>query len=147
MELDKTDEKIVAVLQENAKLSYRQIAKKVNISVATVLNRVKKLEREGIIKKYTVLLDYEKLGFDVPVLVDIRVAKGKLFNVEKKIATHPNVFAIYDKTGAFDATIVAKFKNRKSMDHFIKTIQTYDFIERTETQLILNTIKEEGIRL
>lgn len=147
MEIDNRDEKIINSLLENSKLSYRKIAKKINVSVATVMHRVKKLESEGIIKKYTVLLNYEKLGYDVPVLIDIRVAKGKLFNVEKKIAIEPNVFAVYDKTGNFDATIVAKFKSRKAMDNFLKKIQTYDFIERTETQLILNTIKEEGIKL
>ena len=147
MALDNTDKKIVNVLLDNSKLSFRQIGKRVGISVATVMNRVRKLESQGIIKKYTVALDYDKLGFDFPVLIDIRVAKGKLFNVEKKIAVEPNVFAVYDKTGHFDATIIAKFQNRKSMDSFLKKIQTYDFIERTETQLILNTIKEEGTKL
>ena len=147
MGLDNTDEKIVNVLLEDSKLSYRQIGKKVNVSVATVMHRVKKLEKEGIVKKYTVLLDYEKLGYDVPVMIDIRVAKGKLFNVENKIATHPNVFAVYDKTGNFDATIIAKFKNRKSMDNFLKKIQTYEFVERTETKLILKTIKEESLMI
>ena len=112
-----------------------------------LLSRVKKLEQSGIIKKYSALLDYDRLGYDVPVMIEIRVAKGKLFNVENKIATHPNVFAVYDKTGDFDSTIIARFKNRKSMDAFLKKIQTYDFIERTETQLILNTIKEEGTKL
>ena len=147
MEIDDTDKKILGVLQDNAKLSYRQICKKVGVSVATVMHRVKKLEQSGIIKKYSALLDYDRLGYDVPVMIGIRVAKGKLFNVENKIATHPNVFAVYDKTGDFDSTIIARFKNRKSMDAFLKKIQTYDFIERTETQLILNTIKEEGTKL
>ena len=147
MEIDDTDKKILGVLQDNAKLSYRQICKKVGVSVATVMHRVKKLEQSGMIKKYSALLDYDRLGYDVPVMIEIRVAKGKLFNVENKIATHPNVFAVYDKTGDFDSTIIARVKNRKSMDAFLKKIQTYDFIERTETQLILNTIKEEGTKL
>jgi len=147
MDFDDKDLKILNVLLEDSKLSYRQIAKKVGISVATVMNRVKRLEQEKVIKKYTLLLDYEKLGFDIPIQIDIRVAKGKLFQVEKKVASHPNVFAVYDKTGNFDASVIAKFKNRKSMDTFLKKLQTYDFVERTETQLILNTIKEEGIRL
>ncbi len=147
MEFDERDRDIINVLVDNARLSYRQIAKKVGLSVVTVLNRVKKLEKEKIIKNYSAVIDYEKLGYDVSVIIQIRISKGKLFEVEQKIATNPNVSMVYDHTGNFDATIVAKFKNSKLMDNFLKKIQTYDFVERTETKLILNTLKEEQIKL
>ncbi len=145
MELDKTDAAILDVLGENARLSLRKIAKKVGCSVATVMNRINKLQKEGIIRKYSALIDYDKLGYDLQALVHVRVSKGKLFQVEKKIASHPNVCAVYDITGPFDSVIITRFKTRRSLDNFIKKIQTYDFIERTETNLILNTIKEEQV--
>ena len=145
MELDNVDKEILNALIIDSKLSYRDIAKKVKVSVATAMNRVKKLEKGGVIKRYTTILDYDNIGFDVEVLVEMRISKGKLLDVEKKIATHPNVFAIYDLTGDFDAVILARFRSRKSMDNFLKKIQTYDFVERTNTRLILNTIKEKQI--
>ena len=145
MELDNVDKEIINTLIEDSTLSYREIAKRVKVSVATVMNRVNKLKKEGIIKRYTTIIDYEKIGFDVEVLIEIRISKGKLFQVEKEIAHHPNVFAVYDLTGDFDAGILARFKNRRQMDNFLKKIQTYDFIERTNTRLILNTIKEKQI--
>jgi DNA-binding Lrp family transcriptional regulator len=145
--LDKTDKAILNVLHDNARFSYRQIARLVKVSVATVLNRVRVLEESGVIKKYSVVLDYDKLGYDVEVIIDVRVSKGKLFEVERKIAKHPNVFAVYDNTGHFDATIVARFTNRRAMDTFLKKIQSYDFVERTETKLVLNTFKEEQIKV
>jgi len=89
----------------------------------------------------------KKLGYDVEVIIEIRISKGKLIEVEKEIANHPNIFAVYDVTGDFDAVIIARFKNRKSMDYFLKKIQTYDFIERTFTKFILHTIKEEPLRI
>ena len=104
-----------------------------------------KLEKEKVIEKYTAKLDYEKIGYDVEVMIELRISKGRLFEVEKKIAAHPNVFAIYDVTGAYDAVILARFPTRRQMDNFLKKIQTYEFVERTETKLILNTIKEENI--
>ena len=64
-EIDKTDRDILNALLDNSRLSYRQIAVKIGVSVATVLKRVKALEDAGIIRKYTALLDYEKLGFYV----------------------------------------------------------------------------------
>ena len=145
MKLEDTDKKILNIILENSRLSLRQIAKKADVSVATVMHHLNKMENEKIIKKYTSRLDYEKIGYDVEVMIEIRISKGKLFEVEKKIASNPNVFAIYDVTGAFDAVVLARFATRRQMDNFLKRIQTYEFVERTETKLILNTIKEENI--
>lgn len=145
--IDDTDKEILNAVLDNSRLSYRQIAKKVGVSVATVMNRVNRLEKDGIIKGYTANLDYEKLGFDVNVIVTLKISKGKLFEIEKKVATMPEVFAVYDQTGPRDTTLVAKFKSRKSMDQFLKKIQTFDFIESTETSVILNTIKEKQVKL
>lgn len=147
MELDKADKDIINTLIADSTLSYREIAKQVKVSVATVMNRVNKLKKEGIIKRFTTIIDYDKMGFDVEVLIEIRISKGKLFQVEKEIAHHPNVFAVYDLTGGFDSAILARFKNRRQMDAFLKKIQTYDFVERTNTRLILNTIKEKQIEV
>lgn len=141
------DKDILNTLLESSRLSYRQIAKQLKISPATVMHHLNKLEGSGIIRNYTVNLDYEKLGFDVNVVIDVRVSKGKLFEVEKRIANHPSVQAVYDITGDFDAIIIAKFTSRKNMDTFLKKLQTIEFVERTETKLILNTIKEENTRL
>jgi len=143
--LDDTDRLIANSLLNNSRLSLREIAKKTFISVATAMNRLKGWKKIGLIKGYTAYIDYEKAGFDVEVLIEVRISKGKLFEVENKIATHPNVFAVYDTTGAFDCIILARFPNRRQMDAFLKKLQTFEFVERTETKLILNTIKEKNI--
>lgn len=145
--IDETDKNILNTLLDNSRLSYRQIAKKTGVSVSTVMNRVNALEKEGIIKGYTAYLDYEKLGFDVSIICTLKISKGKLFEIEKKVATIPGVFAVYDHTGPKDATIVAKFKNRRTMDAFLKKIQTFDFVHSTETSVVLSTIKEKQVKL
>lgn len=147
MNIDETDKKILDILLENPRQSVRDISKKTSVSAVTVLNRMKILEKEKIIKSYTTYLDYSKIGYDLDVMIKIRVSKGKLFEVEEKIASNKNVFAVYDITGDFDILVIAKFKNRKSLDSFIKKIQTYNFLERTETVMILNTIKEKFISI
>ncbi len=145
--IDETDKQILNVLLDNSRLSYREIAKKVRVSVATVMHRVNRLKKEKIIKKYTTVLDYEKLGYDVEITIHMKINKGKLIELENKIAKANNVFAVYDVTGKSDAIVIARFKNRRSMDNFLKQIQTYDFVERTETSLILNTIKEDFLKV
>lgn len=143
MELDKTDVEIIRVLEKNSRLSLRKIAKKVGVSVATVMHRINRLEKDGIVKRYTTLVDYDKLGYELQAIISVDVSKGKLFEVERKIASDPNVHGVYDITGHFDVIVIARFKTRKALDNFIKKIQTYDFVEKTETAIVLNTIKEE----
>lgn len=145
--MENKDTAILKVLTENSRLSFREIAKKTGISVVTVINRIKEMEKQKIIKRYVPELDYEKLGYEVQAIIQLRISRGKLFEVEKTIAKLPNVFAVYDVTGDFDSMILAKFRNRKGLDSFLKKIQTYDFIERTETKLILNIIKENFMDL
>ena len=145
--MDEKDKKILNVMIDNSRLSLRKIAEKTGLSVATVMHRVNELGKAGIIKKHSSVVDYDKLGYDIHVLIDVRISKGRLFDVEKKVATHPNVYAVYDHTGRSDATVLARFRNKKSMDIFLKTLQSYDFVERTETKLILNTLKEEQIKI
>lgn len=147
MQLEEKDRKILNILVDSSRLSLRQIAKKAGISVATAMHHIKKLEEEGIIEKYSAKIDYEKAGYDVEVIIEIRISKGKLADVEKKIAANPNVFAVYDVTGSFDAVVLARFKTRKQMDYFLKKLQTYEFLERTETKLILNAVKEENMQI
>ena len=145
MKIDDTDKSILNTILKNSRMSCREIAKKAGVSVVTVLKRMKALEKRRIIKSYTAELDYEKIGYDIEVIILMRIAKGRLFEVEKKIASNQNVHAIYDVTGKYDAMIIGRFRNRKSMDVFLKNIQTFGFVERTETILVLNVIKEENI--
>ena len=140
--IDNLDQKILNVLIDNSRLSYRQIAKELKTSVATVISHVRKLEEQKIIQRYTADVDYYGIGYDIKVIIQLRISKGKLFEVERKIAKSPAVFAVYDVTGDFDAIVMARFKSRQSLDKFLKTIQKYDFVERTHTSFILNTMKE-----
>jgi len=143
MNLDETDVKILNALTLDARLSSRQIAKRCGISIGTVLSRVKKMEKEGIIKGYSVLLDHEKLGYELTVVTEITVSKGRLLEMENEIARLPNVCCVYDVTGVIDAIIIAKFKNRDELSKFAKRLLALPYVERTNTHVVLTTIKED----
>ena len=143
MELNETDVKILQGLLEDARFSSRQIAKKVGVSVGTVLARIKKMEHEGIIKRYAALLDHEKLGYELTVVTEITVSKGRLVETEKEIAKIPNVCSVYDVTGLTDAVIIAKFKGREDLGQFTKRLLALPYIERTNTHVVLSTVKED----
>jgi len=143
MHLDETDVKILGVLALYARLSSRQIARQCGVSIGTVLSRIKKMEKEGIIKGYSALLDHEKLGYELTVVSEITVSKGRLLEMENEIARLPNVCCVYDVTGLLDAIIVAKFKNREELSKFTKRLLALPYVERTNTHVVLTTIKED----
>ncbi|MEM3565587.1 MAG: Lrp/AsnC family transcriptional regulator [Candidatus Bathyarchaeia archaeon] len=142
-ELNEVDAKILKALTLDARLSSRQLAKQCGISTSTALSRVKKLEEAGIIKGYAALLDHEKLGYALTVVVEITVSKGRLLEVESEIAKLPNVCCVYDVTGLIDAIVIAKFKNREELSKFAKRLLAMPYVERTNTHVVLTTIKED----
>jgi DNA-binding Lrp family transcriptional regulator len=142
VELNETDIKILKNLLEDARFSSRQIAKNVGVSVGTVLSRIKKMEDDGLIKGYSVILDHEKLGYELTVVTEITVSKGRLTEMENEIAKIPNVCGVYDVTGLTDAVIIAKFRSREDLGRFTKQLLALPYIERTNTHVALATVKE-----
>jgi len=138
------DIEILKKLSEDGRISLRQLAKDLDKSPVTIKNHVEKLENNGSIMDYGVQIDYEKLGYDIIALIELTIAKGKMLEVEQEIANIPNVFAVYDITGEYDALILARFKNKENLSKMIKTIHTSQFVERTNTHMVLNVIKENS---
>ena len=141
--LDEIDLKILRVLLEDARLSSRQIADRVGVSVGTVLSRIKRMEKERIIEGYSAVINHENLGYQLTVVTEITVSKGKLLDIEREVAKLPNVCCVYDITGLTDAIVVAKFKNRKDLSDFTKWLLSLPYVERTNTHLVLTTVKED----
>ncbi len=143
LSLDEVDRKILALLQENARISFRDIADAVGVSVGTVHNRIKKLETLNIIKRYTTLFDPYKLGFELTALILIQVDGAHIIEVEQEIAKHSEVCGVYDITGDFDILVIARFRTREELNSFIKSILKLPHIKRTVTSIALNIVKED----
>ena len=143
MSLDETDVKILKALTVDARLSSRQIAKQCDVSIGTALSRIRRMEKDGIIRGYSALLDQEKLGYELTVVTEITVAKGRLLEVENEIARLSNVCCVYDVTGEIDAAVVAKFKSREDLGRFTKRLLAIPNVERANTHVVLTTIKED----
>jgi len=141
--MDETDVKILKKLLSDARMSYRKVAEEIGVSAPTVLARVEKLESEGVIRSYSTLVDHEKLGYDLTAIIEITATKGRIVDLERQIAKFPNVCAVYDITGLTDMVVVAKFKNRKELSNFIKKNLSLPYVDRTNTHLVLLTVKED----
>ncbi len=141
--LDEIDRRLLRELLIDSKRSYRELARSIGVSTATVINRVQRLESSGVIKGYTIIVDHERLGFELTVVTEITVSKGRLIEVEEAVSKLPNVCAVYDVTGLTDAMVVAKFRSRRELSKFTKGLLAMPYVERTNTHVVLTTVKED----
>jgi DNA-binding Lrp family transcriptional regulator len=141
--IDELDQKIIRAMNQNARKSYREIAKELGTSTTAVIHAVKKLESAGAIKGYIPVIDPEYFGFSLLAIIALRISQGKLLETQKKIARDPQVTAVYDITGEWDSLVIAYFKGRDELNKFLKDLNAMRFIDRTVTHLVLNTVKEE----
>jgi DNA-binding Lrp family transcriptional regulator len=141
--MDELDYQILEKLNENARRSYREIARELKVSLSTISNRVKKLEDEKIIERYIPLINQEKIGFDLTAVINVKISRGKLIEVQEKISKDKHVSGVFDITGDWDSLIIAHFKDRRDLNGFIKGVLAMDNVEKTNTQIVLNIVKNE----
>jgi DNA-binding Lrp family transcriptional regulator len=141
--MDELDEKILGILNEDARKSYREIARELNVSLTTVSNRIKRMEDEQVIERYIPLLNQEKMGYDLTAVINVKISHGKLLEVQQRISKDKHVSGVYDITGEWDSLIIAHFKDRRDLNGFIKGVLSMDNVEKTNTQIVLNIVKNE----
>ena len=140
---DDLDLQIIRMLQEDSRKSYGKIADALNIAVGTVYNRVRRLEEEGILKGYTVIVDPVKLGYGLTGVILIQAEGQYLLEVEKDLAQLDDVICVYDITGDFDIAVIARFRSRSSLNKFIKGVLRIPHVTRTVTSVALDVVKED----
>jgi len=140
-DLDETDLEILKILTEDGRTSHRKISEVLQKSPVTIKKHVDKLEDDGIINNYGASIDYENLGYDIIAFIELTISKGRMIEVEEKIASFPNIFGVFDVTGTFDALLLGRFQSRSELSEMVKKINSFEFIVRTNTHLILNIIK------
>ncbi len=143
MKIEELDRKILKVLNRDARMSFRLIAKELRISPTTLYNKVRKLESSGVLKGYIPLINKEALGYDLMAIISLRVRQEKDSEVQKAIAKLPQVGAVYEVTGDWDLILVCYFKGRDDLAKFLKKELPLSGIERAMTHLVLNVVKEE----
>jgi DNA-binding Lrp family transcriptional regulator len=141
--IDEVDKKILDLFNEDGRMSYRKISRRLNISIGTVHNRIEKLMNSGVIKKFAPVIDHNKLGYNLTTIIGVRVKGGVLENWEDKTAYYKNVLCMYDVTGEFDAILVARFKDTEELNEFVKNLLKEPEVQRTYTQTVLNIVKED----
>jgi len=148
-ELDDTDRKILALLIEDAKIPYTEIARKVHVSGGTVHVRMARLEELGIVKGATLKMDYQKLGYGVNAFLGIYLLKSSVYNsVAEQLREIPEVVSIHFTTGNYGvfARLVCR-DTQHLRDVLHDRVQLIEGIERTETLISLEETLNRPIQL
>lgn len=144
---DKKDMKILEILRNDGKLSSQKISNLTKIPVTTVHNRVKRLERKGVINRYTIDINYEKLGKEIEayviLTVDYKLLKGEKISQHKlaeKLKQHEFVEEVSMITAIGDIILKVRTSKVSQLDEFVtKYLRNIDCVEKTQTSLILSS--------
>lgn len=140
--MDKLDYQILNELKKNARQTASDISKNIHLSVSTVIERIKKLEKSGLIQSYTAITDDAKLGNNLTVLMEISMEHPK-YNAEfiREVNANPNVIACYYRTGEFDFILKICCKSSDHLEEIHSRIKDCPGIRLTRTHYVLRTVK------
>lgn len=149
LEIDNIDLKILALLSEDAKIPYTEIAKKVYVSGGTVHVRMRKMEEMGIVRGTTLNMDYSKLGYDITAFLGIYLEKSSLYNqVVEELKKVPEIVKIHYTTGNYSIFTKIHCRDTKHLREVLHDkIQKIDGIVRTETLMSLEESLNRHIQL
>ncbi|WP_445492544.1 Lrp/AsnC family transcriptional regulator [Niallia sp. 03133] len=145
--LDNIDIQILDLLQKQAQLSNIELAKHVNLSPPAIHSRVKRLEKEGFIKKKVAILNQQNLGFDLScfIFISVNIHQEEKFEIlEKSLESMPEILECHCITGEFDYLLKIVNKNRSDLEIFTRKLYKLG-ITRIQTSLALREIKNSTV--
>jgi DNA-binding Lrp family transcriptional regulator len=144
MRLDTKDLAILKILETDAKKTTQQISREIGVPITTIHNRIKKLESSGIIEKYTIWLNWKRLGRGINARLAVNVGRdGDQDEICAKLIQHDAVFGAYQVTGDEDIIVKLRVKDIDELHAFIMNeIRTMKGVEGTKTLIVLKYFRK-----
>lgn len=117
--MDEIDKKILQILQENDKVRYHEIGKKLNIGASTVHYRIKKLSENGVIRSFSAIIDPKVVGYDTTAWLGLSVDPTKMDEIAQKLAEYDEVQIVTTATGDHDLLVQIIARDEKELWRFI----------------------------
>jgi len=145
VDLDKTDQRVLALLQEDADISTAALADKLHMSQSPCWRRINRLMEAGLIKRRVALLDREALGMDVVVFATVNLTQSgrqNLLAFERDIEGHPEVVECYTMTGIWDYVLKIVTRDIKHYEDFVRnTLTASEMIRELHSHIAVTEIK------
>jgi DNA-binding Lrp family transcriptional regulator len=133
------DQQLIALLRENARLPITELARKLHVSRTAALARLQRLERDGVIKGYTIKLSDEYLQGCIKAMVMIKAPPAKRLSIERALSKIPQLITLYSISGSFDMTAVVVAPSVAELDQVIDQIGVLEGVGETQSSVILST--------
>lgn len=135
--MDVVDEQILEQLRENGRESFVNLAKELNTSEGTIRARVKKLQDDGIIRRFTI----RTAGANIKTIIEVQVERNvNVSEVSTKIAQWKEIQEVYEMSGEFDILVVAEAANTTQLNEVIERIREFPQVSSTRSRLILKEV-------
>ena len=145
--LDKTDRKILNILQEDCTIAVKEVAARIGLSTTPTYERIKWMEQEGIIEKYVGLVNREKLGYNLMVYCNITLkeqSKDALLQFERAVSKMPEILEIISISGTYDYMLKIVAKDIQSYNDFVvNVIADIPNIGQYPSSIVLKEVKRE----
>jgi DNA-binding Lrp family transcriptional regulator len=141
--MDAADRRIVALLRENARRSFKDIGRHVHLSAPAVKRRVDRLEREGVIRGYTTVVDPRAFGWHAEAFVDL-FCEGHMPGaaIKRAVESEPGVISAHTVAGEASAMLHVMAEDTQALELTLERIRATDGVTRTVTEVVLSTLFE-----
>jgi len=142
--MDAIDYKILQCLKENARQKASAIGDAINLSVSAVLERIRKMEKCGLIEGYTVILDQKQLGNDMTALMEVSLEHPRYYDsFTDMVRSNENIVSCDYLTGDFDFILKILTDTSESLEYIHRQIKSLDGVSNTRTHFVLKNVKNE----
>jgi len=146
--VDSVDMKLLKMLSDDAHVSLRKMGREVGLSTSGVRRRVKQLERSGLIKQYSALVDPQKFGYGVMAFVSIDVDSRSMGELVRSLSRCHQVCELHHTTGGHGLMLKVRARDVESLQKFVDDhIQSFDSVKSVQTTVAMETIKERLLNL
>lgn len=142
-QLDKTDVTILQHLQKEGRTKRNKLAEKVNLSVPSVSERMRKLEERNFIEGYYAVLNAKEFDYDITAFIFVEVDGSQNYQpFVEKVTRIPEVLECHSITGDGSHILKIRTRNTESFEKLLSTIQSWDGVSKTKSNIVLSSFKE-----
>ncbi len=142
--MDTVDFKILKCLKEYSRMNATAIGEKINLSTSAVIERIKKLENDGVIAQYTIQINHEKIGKDLTAYISVSLEHPKYdSNFRDMIRLNDEIIECHYITGEYDYMLKIITYSSKSLEQLINYVKSIQGVNHTKTLVVMSTIKND----
>jgi Lrp/AsnC family transcriptional regulator for asnA, asnC and gidA len=141
LSVDILDMQIIKALNMDSRTTYRSMAEEAGVSEATIKNRIDRLVENGVIKKFTIMMDYHKLGRAIKAFIGLKMQPAKVPDIVNVMQMNPDVHVLYRTSGDVDLLLEVIFEKMEDLNNFLETELALDGILGTVVTIVIGPYK------